>query len=330
MQKKKNKQVMETANLNEMLLSSLPHPAMLVKGRDKIVIAANKKALEMGARIGGHCWRDLWKSEFLSAEDRDLAAGYPDMVPAELGIKCAFCLGDECLSGSLNQTTVVEVPGKVWEISWIRVNDDIYLHYTVDITERRRLEMEKEEVSENLKERVKELNCLYSISSIIEHPDIPMDERLKRIVGVIPPAWKHSDISCAKITVEGEEYASDNYRETEWKQTSDIMIHGTKAGMVEVCYLEERARIDEEPFLLHERKLINAIAERLGHFIERTKLDGHVKILEGILPICASCKRIRNPEGNYEQIESYISKHSEALFSHGICPECMKKLYPGV
>ena len=69
MQKKKNKHVMETANLNEMLLSSLPHPAMLIKGKEKIVIAANKKALEMGARIGGHCWRDLWKSEFLSAEE---------------------------------------------------------------------------------------------------------------------------------------------------------------------------------------------------------------------------------------------------------------------
>ncbi|MCU0848494.1 MAG: hypothetical protein MUD12_11460 [Spirochaetes bacterium] len=284
----------------------------------------------MGARIGGHCWRELWKSEFLSAEDRKLAAGYPDKVPAELGIKCTFCLGDKCLSGSLKQTAIVDASGKIWEVSWIKVNDDIYLHYTIDITERRRLEMEKEEVSDSLRERVKELNCLYSISSIIEIPDIPMGEQLKKIVGVIPSAWRYSDISCAKITVEGEEYASDNYQDTEWKQTSDIMIHGTKAGMVEVCYLEERPEIDEGPFLRHERNLINAIAERLGRFIERTKLGSHVKILEGILPICASCKRIRNPEGNYEQIESFISRHSEALFSHGICPECMKKLYPGI
>jgi len=49
---------------------------------------------------------------------------------------------------------------------------------------------------------------------------------------------------------------------------------------------------------------------------------------EGILPICASCKRIRDEKGEYERIEKYISEHSESSFSHGICPECAEKLYP--
>jgi hypothetical protein len=53
-----------------------------------------------------------------------------------------------------------------------------------------------------------------------------------------------------------------------------------------------------------------------------------IRTLEGILPICASCKRIRNEKGEYEQIEKYITEHSEALFSHGICQECAKRLYP--
>jgi PAS domain S-box-containing protein len=53
-----------------------------------------------------------------------------------------------------------------------------------------------------------------------------------------------------------------------------------------------------------------------------------VRTLSGMLPICASCKKIRDDKGYWNQIESYISKHSEAVFSHGICPECMKKLYP--
>jgi hypothetical protein len=60
-----------------------------------------------------------------------------------------------------------------------------------------------------------------------------------------------------------------------------------------------------------------------------TGLRQRVKTLEGILPICASCKNIRNENGGYEQIEEYISRHSNAQFSHGICPECMRKLYPG-
>jgi len=54
-----------------------------------------------------------------------------------------------------------------------------------------------------------------------------------------------------------------------------------------------------------------------------------VKQLSGLLPICASCKKIRNDEGYWEQIELYIKEHSEAEFTHGICPDCFKKLYPG-
>jgi hypothetical protein len=50
--------------------------------------------------------------------------------------------------------------------------------------------------------------------------------------------------------------------------------------------------------------------------------------IRGILPICASCKKIRNDQGGWEQIENYIRERSKAEFSHGICPECAKKLYP--
>ncbi len=50
--------------------------------------------------------------------------------------------------------------------------------------------------------------------------------------------------------------------------------------------------------------------------------------LEGILPICASCKRIRDAQGNWHPVEGYISGHSEAQFSHGVCPECYQRLYP--
>jgi hypothetical protein len=53
-----------------------------------------------------------------------------------------------------------------------------------------------------------------------------------------------------------------------------------------------------------------------------------VKLLKGLLPICASCKNIRDDKGYWKTVESYISSHSEAQFSHGICPDCMKKLYP--
>lgn len=55
-----------------------------------------------------------------------------------------------------------------------------------------------------------------------------------------------------------------------------------------------------------------------------------VKVLRGLIPICASCKKIRNDCGFWQQLEEYLSEHSEAEFSHGLCQPCIKKLYPGV
>lgn len=67
---------------------------------------------------------------------------------------------------------------------------------------------------------------------------------------------------------------------------------------------------------------------RLAEF-ER-ELQSRVKVLEGLLPICAFCKNIRNEEGDWERLEKFISRRSEAEFSHGICPSCAEKHYPGM
>ncbi|MFC1746201.1 hypothetical protein ACFL35_19575 [Candidatus Riflebacteria bacterium] len=56
-----------------------------------------------------------------------------------------------------------------------------------------------------------------------------------------------------------------------------------------------------------------------------------VRTLRGIVPICAACKNIRDDKGFWQKVEAYVEKHSEAIgFSHGVCPECVKKLYPEI
>lgn len=77
---------------------------------------------------------------------------------------------------------------------------------------------------------------------------------------------------------------------------------------------------------IEERKRTEAEKEQLIAELQKAMQD--VKVLSGFLPICASCKKIRDDTGYWRQIEEYISKHSSALFSHGICPDCTKKLYP--
>jgi hypothetical protein len=75
-----------------------------------------------------------------------------------------------------------------------------------------------------------------------------------------------------------------------------------------------------------QRKIVEQKMEKAVR--EREKALEDVRILKGLLPICSSCKRIRNENGQWEMIEGYIKNHSEAEFTHGLCQECSVKLYP--
>jgi len=76
-------------------------------------------------------------------------------------------------------------------------------------------------------------------------------------------------------------------------------------------------------------KITNPLITKLHKTVEDLKKASEdVQILSGFLPICASCKKIRDDKGYWNQIESYIRDHSEADFTHGICPDCAKELYP--
>jgi len=86
---------------------------------------------------------------------------------------------------------------------------------------------------------------------------------------------------------------------------------------------EANIRLEEE---IHERK--NAEKEKENLINDLQDALAQVKVLKGLLPICASCKKIREDDGYWRQIESYIENNSEVVFSHCICPDCAKKLYP--
>jgi FixJ family two-component response regulator len=85
---------------------------------------------------------------------------------------------------------------------------------------------------------------------------------------------------------------------------------------------------------LLERSIRYAIARKQAaedqeHLIAELKNAlAEIKTISGLIPICAGCKKIRDDEGFWQQLESYLSQHSDAMFSHGLCPECVKRLYP--
>lgn len=94
-------------------------------------------------------------------------------------------------------------------------------------------------------------------------------------------------------------------------------------------YSIERKRLEEK--LRKARDAMKKSAEERKNLIEKLRDSlANIKQLSGLLPICSSCKKIRDDKGYWNQIEGYIRDHSEANFSHGICPECTKKLYPNI
>jgi len=123
--------------------------------------------------------------------------------------------------------------------------------------------------TDDLGKRVKELNCLYAFSNLVERPDISLPEIFQGFVNIIPPGWQYPETTCVRLVLEDQIFKTANFMETIWKQSSPILVDGRHAGTLEVYYLEEKPECDEGPFLKEERNLIDALAGRLGKTIQR-------------------------------------------------------------
>ncbi len=193
----------------------------------------------------------------------------------------------------------------------------------------------------DLGERIKELNCLYTISSLVEQPGTTLEDIIEGVLRCIPPAWQYPSITCASLVHGGKSHTTENYKETVWQMKAAIHVNGEERGKLIVGYLEERPEIDEGPFLEEERKLLNAICKRVGKIIEYKNLEmeresmiqrlqealDQVKTLQGLIPICSHCKKIRDDQGYWNQLETFLLQHSEMTLTHGICPDCAKKYF---
>jgi hypothetical protein len=132
-------------------------------------------------------------------------------------------------------------------------------------------------VSHRLKERIKELNCLYDISSFRDATDFSLDAVLQTVIDFIPPAFQYPEITCARIIFDRYQFTTKNFKDTRWKLAHEITVNNERIGTLEVCYLEEKPAIDEGPFLKEERNLIGAIAETLAKIIEREWAEAEIR-----------------------------------------------------
>ena len=123
-----------------------------------------------------------------------------------------------------------------------------------------------------LRERVKELTCLYGIAQVAERARDDLDAALRGIVDLLPPAWQYPEITRARITLDARDWESPGFRADPRCQAAGIVVAGEARGRVEVVYLEDRVPADEGPFLREERALIGEVARQIGVLVERAQV----------------------------------------------------------
>ena len=128
-------------------------------------------------------------------------------------------------------------------------------------------------VQSALRERVKELSCLYHIAQIPHQHGNSISDSLEKILELIPPAWQYPEITKGRISLDDMIYVTPGFNQKAPIQSTPIIINGHSKGKIEVSYNEERPEIFEGPFLAEERNLIEMIAKHIALIVEKIESD---------------------------------------------------------
>ncbi|MBN2893164.1 MAG: nucleotidyltransferase domain-containing protein [Bacteroidales bacterium] len=133
--------------------------------------------------------------------------------------------------------------------------------------------MNKDDLINELKERAKELNCLYETQELLNDKNKLPENILQGIINVIPSGWQFPNICIARIHCNGITVQSENFKVTKWVQSTEIKMQDDEIiGKIEVFYIEERPEAFKGPFLKDEQRLIKTIAEQIGSYFFHRKL----------------------------------------------------------
>ena len=120
-----------------------------------------------------------------------------------------------------------------------------------------------------LRERVKELTCLYGIARVVQEPGFSLPETLRAIAALLAPAWQYPEIACARIVLDGRSYTTSGFQEGPHSQVAEIRVSGAVRGAVELFYTRDKIEFAAGPFLKEERSLIDTIAREVALIVER-------------------------------------------------------------
>lgn len=173
-------------------------------------------------------------------------------------------------------------------------------------------ETEHEKVLIALRERIKELNCLYGISQLADRYPDSVEDLFQELVNLLPPSWQYPEIACARIIFRGKTFKTQDFKVTKWRQTAPIVYYNQRGGEVTVFYREERPAAHEGPFLREERALLDAVAQRISHIAMR--LSAEQELQETNRQLTVERKALQESNAALRAVLARIEEEKQEIF----------------
>ena len=141
--------------------------------------------------------------------------------------------------------------------------------YFEDVSQMLGMALTSQQIRASLRERIKELTCLYRLSQLMEQSELTLKDVLHSVVALLPPAWQYPESAAARIVFDKECFATNGFDKCQSKQNAHLIVKKEIRGCIEVGYFRETSEFDEGPFLEEERDLLELVARQVSSMIER-------------------------------------------------------------
>jgi PAS domain S-box-containing protein len=192
-----------------------------------------------------------------------------------------------CIHQGYASVALIPIRAKGKIVGLIQLNDRRKDQFTIEsietleaIAENIGEAMLRKQTEHQMNERMKELKAFYNLMDIVEKHDDSLDSIYQTFIDILPKSWQYPEITGARIIINEVHYKSSLFKETEWMQSERIKVYNEIIGKIDVCYLENRSKSDEGPFLKEERLLISAIADRIGDITQRKWVEKSLRETE--------------------------------------------------
>ncbi|MFH1329001.1 MAG: PAS domain S-box protein [Candidatus Bathyarchaeota archaeon] len=250
----KNKNLDEKGEYLHTIVSNMPAVLWAMDCEGVFTLSEGKSLEALGLKPGELVGRSIF----------DVYRNVPEVLE---NFRCA-------LSGEASKS-IVEVNGLVLE-SWYNPikdqNGKVTGVISIGIQS-----PEHKELEDALLEREKKLRCLYGFSKMLKASGMTLEGILRGMTFLIPAAWQYPDIACVKVSFDGQEAKTPNFKETSWKLSAHIKMAEVKRGAIDVYYLEEKPERDYGPFLKEEKFLLDDLAEKLSEVFEKLQNESQLR-----------------------------------------------------